>query len=155
VIDLFFADGVYTFKLGLAQINEIETKCGSGLGAIFARLLRGRYGVVGQETFGAAAEADWKICDLIEPIRQGLIGGNKAVVDGIEVKLTGARINELVANYVLAPGKLDEAWTLSVAILTACIQGYEPPKKAEPVAPAPRKPRKKKVSSESTDTQEP
>lgn len=149
-VALAFADGEYDFRLGLAQINEIETKCGP-LGEVFARLLRGRYIIGGGEETGAPNEAAWKVSDLVEVIRQGLIGGGKARIDGEEVAITSHRVNELIRNYVL-DRPLSESWTLAAAILSALIQGYEPPKKAEPPKAAAKTSRK--ASSEPTDTPE-
>lgn len=143
-VSLAFADGEYEFRLGLAQINEIEAKCGP-LGEVFARLLKGRYIIDDDgKTIGAPADAAWKVRDIVEPIRQGLVGGGKAVIDGIEAKITGHRVNELVDNYVLSR-PLSEGWALAVAVLSALIQGYEPQKKAAPPKAA-AKPRRKASS---------
>jgi hypothetical protein len=128
-IDLAFADGIYTFDLGLAQINEIQSKCGAGIGAVYARVLKGRY-FIAELAIGNPAEAEYRIEDLIAVIKQGLIGGGRGVVDGQDVVVTAFRANELVENYVLAAGKpLKEAWTIAAAVLTARIEGYDPPKK--------------------------
>lgn len=144
-IDLEFADGVYTFKLGLAQIEEIENKCGCGLGEVFSRVLAGRFENDG-EFFGHPAHARWKMVDLIETIRQGLLGGGlKANIDGVDVTVSGARANELIRNYVADRPK-SEAWSLAAAILTAAIEGYSPPKKDMP-ARRPAKPRAKRTAS--------
>jgi hypothetical protein len=133
-IDLAFADGTYSFNLGLAQINEIQSKCGAGIGAIYARVCKGRY-LMESVTFGNPLESEYRIDDLIETIRQGLIGGGKGMVDDKEVIVTAFRANELVANYVLAPGNpLKDAWTLAAAILTARIEGYTPPADNKPKA---------------------
>lgn len=130
-IDLKFADGTYTFKLGLAQINELETKCGTGIGAIYARLLKGRYRAQDGEEFGLPLEAEFRNIDLVETIRQGLIGGGRGEVDGQSVVVTTIRANELVERYVVDRPRL-EAWETATAVLSALIEGYEPPKKDEP-----------------------
>jgi hypothetical protein len=138
-IDLAFADGVYTFDLGLSQINEIQNKCGAGIGAIYARVLKGRY-ILGEIAFGNPEEGEYRLEDLINVIRQGLIGGGKAVVDGEEMTITAHRANQLVEAYVLGSGQpLRDSWTIAAAILTARIEGYTPPEGA----PKP-KPDKKK-----------
>ena len=56
-LDLPFADGIYRFRLGLAQIAELQAKCGVGIGGLYARLLRGRY-VVDSISLGLTTEAE-------------------------------------------------------------------------------------------------
>ena len=139
-IDLPFADGTYTFRLGLAQINELQTKCGIGIGGLYARLLRGRY-VIDTVSLGLTTEAEFHLADVIEPIRQGLIGGKRGEVDGTPVEVSSIAAARLIENYLCAKDgtllvPLREAWNLAVAVVAALIEGYEP-KKAEPdVAPA-------------------
>lgn len=151
VIDLFFGDGSYTFRLGLAQINEIERKCGF-LGDVFSRLLKGVYHAEDANFIHDNRDGAWGINDIIEPIRQGLIGGGAGVVDGLEVKVTPHRANQLIDAYVLAQ-PLGEGWKVALSVLTACIVGFDPPKKPLPDQPAPET--SPEASSESTVTQEP
>lgn len=124
-VDLKFADGEYRFALGLAQIHELQTKCSAGIGAIYARVLQGR---VPDEDMGHPLYAAYHVGDLVETIRQGLIGGGEGQVDGQTVKVTATRANELVERY--GPGAegvpLSEMWKLAAAILYAKIEGYEP-----------------------------
>src|SRR3990172_5853960 len=129
-IDLLFADGAYSMRLGLAQINEIEKKCGF-LGAVYARLLQGIVPLENGTLAGLNTDAAWGINDIVEPIRQGLIGGGRGVVDGADVKVTPHRANQLIENYVLAK-PLGQSWTLAVSILTQAVVGFDPPKKHEP-----------------------
>lgn len=139
-IDLPFADGTYRFRLGLAQIAELQTKCGVGIGGLYARLLRGRY-VLDSVSLGLTTEAEFHIADVVEPIRQGLIGGRQGEVDGVAVEVTSTTAARLIENYLCAKDgtfqvPLREAWNLAVAIIAALIEGYTP-KKAEPAsAPA-------------------
>lgn len=137
-IDLPFADGIYTFRLGLAQIAELQAKCGIGIGGLYARLLRGRY-VVDTVSLGLTTEAEFHLDDVIEPIRQGLIGGRRGEVDGAAIEVTSIVASRLVANYLCGKDgtlcvPLREAWNLSVAVLSALIEGYTP-KKAAPAPP--------------------
>lgn len=125
-IDLPFADGEYRFALGLAQIHELQTKCGTGIGAIYARVLQGR--VPDDPSVGHPAYAQYHVVDLIETIRQGLIGGGEGRVDEVEVKVSATRANELVERY--GPGAdgvpLSDMWKLAASILYAKIEGYGP-----------------------------
>jgi hypothetical protein len=129
-IDLAFADGTYTFALPLPQINELEQKRGIGIGGLFARVLKGRYDIDGQ-TIGLPQEAEFYAADLIETIRQGLLGGQKGEVDGAEVKVSPLMANRLITSYVVSR-PLVEVWELAAAILGACVIGFDPPKKGEP-----------------------
>lgn len=125
-VDLKFADGEYRFALGLAQIHEIQTKCGAGIGAVYARVLQGR--MPDDVEVGHPGFAAYNVVDLVETIRQGLIGGGEGRVNGEVVKVTALRANELVERY--GPGAdgvpLSEMWKLAAAILFAKIEGYGP-----------------------------
>lgn len=132
-IVLEFGDGSYLFRLGLAEIAELQTKCGgSGLGAIYARVLRGRYAVEGRDdlTFGVPQEGDWTLTDLLDTIRLSLIGGGTGTVNGAEVKVDPTRARQLMETYVHTR-PLGEAWTLATAILTALVIGYPTPAEAD------------------------
>lgn len=132
-IELNFADGEYLFALPLARIAELERKCGApgppiGIGEIFSRVLQGAAKTQDGETYLVAAVARFHAVDLIETIRQGLIGGAHGMVNGEEVKVTPAIADRLIQSYV-ADRPLQEAWNLTVSILGACVLGYDPPKK--------------------------
>ena len=149
-IDLPFADGRYVFKLGLAQISEIERKCDDGIGAIYARTRKGRYGFEPGEALPDDGGYRWP--ELVEVIRQGLIGGGEGIVDTADVRVSAVRANDLVENYLLAATDrrmaMTAVWALAFAILHALIEGYTPPKKDEPAkAPATRKRGSRKSST--------
>lgn len=131
-IDLEFADGSYTFRLGLAQVAILQDKCGCGIGALYARLMRGRY-LMEDVSIGLTTEAEFRAEDVVEVIRQGLIGGGKGEVDGTPVLVSTITANKLVAGYVFPERPLKEGWNVAVAVLMACVEGYTP-KKAEPAA---------------------
>lgn len=140
-VDLVFADGEYRFALGLAQIQELQTKCDAGIGAIYARVLQGR--VAADINVGHPGYAAYRVEDVRETIRQGLIGGGEGMVDGQQVKVTPLRANELVTRY-LEEMPLARQWDLAAAILYAKIEGYAPEgeagddkKKASPTTTAP------------------
>ncbi len=132
-IDLIFADGEYNFALPLPQIDELQIKCGAGIGAIFARVMRGAIRD-GDRLALVPGQAEFYALDVIETVRQGLIGGKKGEVDGKAVEVTPPTARRLVDAYVMNQ-PLSYAWELAVAILAACIVGYDPPsKKAEAAA---------------------
>ncbi len=142
-IDLKFADGEYRFALGLAQIHELQTKCGIGIGGLYARVLQGR--VPDQPEVGHPLYAAYYVDDLVEAIRQGLIGGGEGRVNGETVKVSSTRANELVDRYVLGPDvALGDLWKIAAAVLYAKIEGYKPAvdeandkKKDDPTTPPP------------------
>jgi hypothetical protein len=129
-IELEFADGEYEFRLPLPRIDELQRKTGIGIGKLFGRVLKGCV-QSGLDVVLVPADAEFYALDLIETIRQGLIGGGRGAVNGEEVKVTPALANKLVENYVL-DRPLSESWNLAASILMACIVGYEPPKKGQP-----------------------
>lgn len=137
-VTLAFGDGEYVFRLGLAQLAELQTKCGAGLGRIFARVTKGRYLALDGTTIGDPTEAEWHTSDLYETVRLGLIGGGEGVVNGARVTVGPVDAKRLADSYISGrPWK--EAWTIAAAVLTACVEGYRPPetpsKKAEPPKP--------------------
>lgn len=141
--DIEFGNGRYRAALGLEQIKELERLCNAGLGEIFARTSKGRYGFLDGEIYPEAAE--YRFPELIEVIRQALIGGGVGVVDGQDVKVPDFRANELVQAYLL--GLHDQRmavtriWALAYQILHALVNGYVPPKpkKKAPVTKRTRK----------------
>ena len=128
-LTLEFADGEYEFDLKLPQLAELEEKCGVGIMAIYARVLRGRYLFDG-ETIGVTNEGEAYAKDFFETIRLGLIGGGSGLVDGATVQVSATTAKKLVERYC-HPAPLRELWTLAAAILGARVEGYTP-KKAEP-----------------------
>jgi hypothetical protein len=103
-VELEFGDGSYLFKLNVKNIAELQEKCGAGIGEIYGRILSGAY----------------RLEDLTETVRLGLIGG------GIE----GPAARKLIERYT--PGQ-DTARALewwhktAYAVIAACIHGYQPP----------------------------
>jgi hypothetical protein len=124
-IEIDFADGSYTFALPLGRIQELERKCGLpgppvGIGKIFARVLAGieyRWNEATQEydLVLVPGRAEFHAIDLVETIRQGLIGGGVGVVNEQEVKVLDR--------------PLSDHWSMAASILGACVKGYDPPKK--------------------------
>jgi hypothetical protein len=143
-IDLNFGDGEYTFALPLAQIAELQRKTDCGIGALYARVIKGVQ-LVGETAVLNPSVAEFYALDLVETIRQGLIGGNHGLVDGEEIKVTPAIANKLLDAYVLGQ-PLQAAWDVAATVLATCIRGFDPPKK-EPPAAERAKPRKTKKAA--------
>lgn len=132
-----FADGHYRFHLGLTQINELQNKCGLGIGTIYARTIKGRYLLAG-EGFGHPEEGEYRLEFLLDTIRQGLIGGGSGTVDDRDVKVDAYRANQLVQSYCYPNRPLKDDWTLAAAILMASIEGFDPPA-SKKKAPCPKR----------------
>lgn len=125
-VELPFGDGVYRFRLGMREILELERKREVGIGGLHARLLAGRFGTAA-ESIGALDRAEYRIGDVVDVIRQGLIGGGKGVVDEIEIDVSPAIAAALIETYVVGPDRqpLGRAWDIAVAITGALISGYD------------------------------
>jgi hypothetical protein len=111
-----FGDGEYRFRLKASGFEELEEKCGVGIGAIYMRLHSPNY------TFA----------DVREAIRLALVGGG----------LPPEKALPLVKRYV-DDRPIDESWLLARTIIGAAMHGVandpapaEIPPRAE-AAPAP------------------
>jgi len=92
-IELDWADGTYAFRLAWGQLVELQEKCDAGPYVVLNRLYGGQ----------------WKVEDIANVIRLGLIGGGSKPADAL--RLTRAYVeayppldNVLIAQAVLAAG---------------------------------------------------
>ncbi|MEI5687744.1 hypothetical protein [Sphingomonas kyungheensis] len=141
-IEVPFADGVYRFHLQRAQIQELERKCSYqakngemiplGIGAIFSRVAKGRsFLPTGEVDWSAITQAELlasEICqmDCVETIRLALIGGNRGIVDGEELRVGPDRARQLVDTYVVGQ-PVEDAWHYAFASLGALMYGVAAP----------------------------
>lgn len=109
---LDWADGSYDFKLPWTACAEIERKGNAGIQEIYERVM------VGQS----------HLSDVVEIIRQGLLGGAGGTVDGRPVECKPPVVEALLKRYVTGDDSrpFTESWNLSKAILHAFMVGYEP-----------------------------
>ncbi|WP_020085699.1 gene transfer agent family protein [Hyphomicrobium zavarzinii] len=91
-----FADSEYRFRLNIVGLEELEEKCGVGMGAIYMRLHSPNY----------------TLSDVRETIRLGLVGGG----------LRPERALTLVKRYV-DERPIDESWLLARTIIGATMHG--------------------------------
>lgn len=126
---LEFADGQYFAHLNNKRINEVETKTGFNLGDIYSRTMVGMYRDTDDEWVIQPFEAKFSNREIVEVIRQGFIGGGKAIVDGVEKKIEAFHVNHLINSYLEDRPRV-EAWKLAAAILHATMEGYESPGEA-------------------------
>ncbi len=90
----FFGDGDYTFALTDDMIAELERKADLGIGAFYLR----------------AVNMQFKLADLIEVIRLGLIGGGTTPKRAAQLTDTYARNRPIDDLYPLALDVLDARW---------------------------------------------
>lgn len=116
-VELDFGDGTYTFRLGLAEIEELEEKRDAALFALARRL--------------DPSMREARLADVMEVIRLGLIGGGMKPVEAMVI----------VRRYV--DGRpLDESRDVAFAVVLAGLmrvhsdQAQEPPS-GEAVTPEP------------------
>lgn len=135
-IALPFADGEYLFRLPIKRIVEIEAKAGP-IDLVKHRLMHG----------------GWGIHDVVETIRQGLIGGGKGEVSGVKVEVSALRANSLIENYVDGHA-LAEHHLTAKAIIAALYVGYAPAQEVKKKAMVkPRHPKKSTGASSSTTSE--
>ncbi|WP_184389641.1 gene transfer agent family protein [Rhizobium sp. BK591] len=81
--EITWPGGEHSFRLGIGELRAIEQKCDAGCAVVMMRLL----------------SSQWKIDDVIGPIRLGLIGG------GMEERLAQKAIEaalDVASPYALA-----------------------------------------------------
>lgn len=104
-ITFSWADGEHKFRLALGQLRELQEKADAGPELIFTRLEAG----------------SWRVDDIVETIRLGLIGGGA----------DSTKARTLVQRYVGAGSLLDNVMP-AMQIIAAALIGApdEAPKKA-------------------------
>lgn len=124
----------YKCAYGLEQYVELERLCNAGTGEIRARTSRGRYGFQDGEVYPDLAE--YRVSELWEILRQGVIGGNMVAIDGKEQKIDGGfHVDEIIKPFFfgMQDGRLalTKLWAAAYEIITQICEGFDPPKKAE------------------------
>jgi hypothetical protein len=104
-----WADGHHAFRLAIAQLRELQDKTGVGPAALFDRL----------------ASRQWKVDDLRETIRLGLIGGGMDPFDALVLVKRYVDDRPLMENVL-------PAWR----ILSAALMGPEDDQPGKEAAPA-------------------
>ncbi len=107
LVEAPFGDGVQRFRLTIGGAEELEEKCDAGLVVIARRL----------------ASGEWKVRDVRETIRIGLVGGG----------MDATRALVLIERY--ASDNLDRLRMLALSILSPVLFGVpdDPPGKSDPV----------------------
>jgi hypothetical protein len=93
---LTWGDGEHLFRLPIGQLRELQDKCDAGPAQIMMRLV----------------SHTWRVDDILQPIRLGLIGGGKSPTDALL----------LVRRYV-EERPLAENITVAAEIIAAAISG--------------------------------
>lgn len=124
-LEILFGDGEHRFRLAIGELRELEEKRDAGSPLILRRLMSNEY----------------RVDDVREIIRLGLIGGGMPATDAIK----------LVKRYVDDRPAWHENAMLASAVLGAAIMGVpdeEPGKSQAGEAKAPRPSRAKKPTSD-------
>jgi hypothetical protein len=88
-----WADGNYTFRLGIKELLELQEKCDAGPAFILGRLIDGT----------------WRIQDIRETIRLGLIGGGLEPIKALAVMKNYVTERPLLENILPAQAILNAA----------------------------------------------
>ena len=68
-VTIKWADGEHAFRLGIGQLRELQEKCDAGPLEIYRRMFAGT----------------WRLDDVRETIRLGLLGGGMAPIDALRL----------------------------------------------------------------------
>lgn len=85
-----WADGEHDFRLAIGQLRELQEKCGAGPAEIHNRLAAGT----------------WRVDDIRETIRLGLIGGGMTPTDALVLVTRYVDNRPLMENVVAAQAVL-------------------------------------------------
>src|SRR5690606_4877922 len=91
------------------------------------------------------------IHDVVEVIRQGLIGGCKGIVSGIDVEVSPLRASSLIDNYVDGE-PLGDSHVTAKAIIAALYVGYDPASAAQKKTVSKGRGRKSSTGASSSTT---
>ena len=90
----FFGDATYIFALTDTMIAELEHKTGIGIGALYTRVIASQF----------------RVADMVEIIRCGLIGGGTAPAIAQHLVDTYAKDRPFAETFPLALDILDARW---------------------------------------------
>ena len=91
----FFGDAVYTFALTDAMVEELQHKTGVGIGALYQRVVASQF----------------RVADIVEIIRCGLIGGGTTPETADRLVNAYAKDRKFAETFPLALDILDARWT--------------------------------------------
>ncbi len=109
-ITMTWADGDYVFRLGWGELEELQEACNAGPYVLLGRLY----------------DESWRMADIAEAIRLGLIGGGMMPVDALKKVRAYVKKRPPMENLHFAQ-----------AILSAGVIGVEDEKPGEDEAPNP------------------
>lgn len=92
-ITLDWADGTYPFRLAWGQLAELQEKCDAGPYVVLQRLHNGT----------------WRLSDIADTIRLGLIGGGMKPVDALKQVRTYVEERPPMENVIFAQAILSAA----------------------------------------------
>ncbi|AZN72011.1 gene transfer agent family protein [Georhizobium profundi] len=92
-VELTWADGDYTFRLGWGELVRLQEACDAGPYFVLGRLQDGT----------------WRMQDISETLRLGLIGGGKAPADATKLVKAWVQDRPPMENLAFAQGVLGAA----------------------------------------------
>ena len=93
-----FADGTYRFRLGYGELSELQDKADAGPGWVLGRLM-----------VPTAENRGWRVQDISDVIRLGLIGGGMKPVEALNLVRTYVNARPPMENLMLAQAILSAA----------------------------------------------
>lgn len=136
-IELPLAGGIFRFRLTELELallelgyshpaSETRTKAPPiRVSDAYARLLRGRYEVDGEDV-GVPGAAGFSVIEMNAVTRMALLGGGGGVLDGKAVSWKDRDVDAFLAKHVY-PLPLIDRWNLAVAALGVRMQGAVAP----------------------------
>lgn len=108
-IELTWHGGCHDFALRLGELRQLQDTCGAGPEEVLNRLRNGQ----------------WRVNDVIEPIRLGLVGSGE---------LSSKEAGPLVINLIEQGFPLVDFKLIALAVLMAALVGVEDDPLADPLA---------------------
>lgn len=103
---IIWAGGEHRFRLGIGELRALQSACDAGPEAILARIMSG----------------DWRIDDLFEPVRLGLIGGGDVTLND-----AGPLVTRIIHQHPLL-----ELKPVAQAVIISALVGVEDDPLGEP-----------------------
>lgn len=95
-VEIDWADGRHAFRLGIGELEELQEKTGAGPVEVLRRLFHGT----------------WKVAEVREPLRLGLIGAGMNAAEALKL-----------VNRYCGPGQLTDGVVPAMQVVNAALSG--------------------------------
>jgi hypothetical protein len=95
-VEIEWPDERRAFRLGIGELEELQERTGAGPAEVLRRLYHGT----------------WKVAEVREPLRLGLIGGGMSAADALKL-----------VNRYAGPGQLMDAVVPAMTVVNAALNG--------------------------------